>query len=55
MDIIKRLQKELKEKINLIINLKESNEELEFYIFNLIERIRTESKNKYKLNMVYNN
>jgi hypothetical protein len=55
MDIIKQLQKELKEKIIELNNIRQNDEVLEFYIINLVERLRNENKKKYKLNMIYNN
>jgi hypothetical protein len=54
MEIIKQLQKELKIKIEETKNNKEF-EELEFHIIDLIRKITKEYKNKYKLNMIYNN
>lgn len=57
MEIIKQLQKELKSKIKEVEQTKNNKdfEHLEFKIINLINKIRKEYKNKYKLNMIYNN
>jgi hypothetical protein len=54
MEIIKQLQKELKIKIEETKNNKEF-EELENNIIDLIKKITKQYKNKYKLNMIYNN
>jgi hypothetical protein len=54
MEIIKELQKELKIKIEETKNNKDY-EELEFDIIRIIKRLIKENKNKYKLNMIYNN
>lgn len=54
MEIIKVLQKELKEKIKESSN--QNNEELEKHILDLIKKMSNEyKKNNFKLNMIYNN
>jgi hypothetical protein len=53
MEIIKELKNELRIKIEE--SRKTQNEELEFYILDLTKKILKEYKNKYKLNMIYNN
>jgi len=54
MEIIKVLQKELKEKIKETLN--QNNEELEKHILDLIKKMSNEyKKNNFKLNMIYNN
>jgi len=57
MEIIKELQKELKSKIKEIEHTKNNKdfEVLEFQIIDLFKRLLKENKNKYKLNMIYNN
>jgi hypothetical protein len=56
MELIKQLQKEVKQKIKELDNTKNNKEfeELEIIIFNLVNKLRIEYKTKYKLNMVYN-
>jgi hypothetical protein len=56
MELIKQLQKEVKLKIKQLDDTKNNKEfeELEIYIFSLVNKLRIEYKNKYKLNMVYN-
>jgi len=54
MESIKEIQKHLKIKIKEVNQLEESKkEEVELYIFKLIDQLRNEYKNKYRLNMVY--
>jgi hypothetical protein len=57
MEIIKQLQKELKIKIKEVEQTKNNKdfEVLEFEIINLFKRLLKENKDKYKLNMIYNN
>jgi hypothetical protein len=57
MEIIKQLQKELKIKIKEVEETKNNKdfEVLEFEIINLFKRLLKENKDKYKLNMIYNN
>jgi len=57
MEIIKQLQKELKLKIKQVEQTKNNKdfEVLEFEIINLFKRLLKENKDKYKLNMIYNN
>jgi hypothetical protein len=53
MENIKNLQKELKQKIIEVNSLEYDSEDLEFYILNLIERLKKENEKRFKLNMVY--
>jgi len=57
MEIIKQLQKELKIKIKEVEQTKNNKdfEILEFEIINLFKRLLKENKDRYKLNMIYNN
>jgi len=57
MEKIKQLQKELKSKIKEVEQTKNNKdfEVLEFEIINLFKRLLKENKDKYKLNMIYNN
>jgi hypothetical protein len=57
MEIIKELQKQLKIKIKQVEQTKNNKdfEVLEFEIINLFKRLLKENKDKYKLNMIYNN
>jgi len=57
MEIIKQLQKELKSKIKEVEQTKNNKdfEVLEFEIINLFKRLLKENKDRYKLNMIYNN
>ena len=57
MEIIKQLQKELKLKIKEVEETKNNKdfEVLEFEIINLFKRLLKENKDRYKLNMIYNN
>jgi hypothetical protein len=54
METIKEIQKLLKLKIKEVNQLEGSKkEELELYIFKLIEELRSGYGKKYRLNMVY--
>jgi hypothetical protein len=54
MESIKEIQKNLKLKIKEVNQLEGSKkEELELYIFKLIEELRNGYGKKYRLNMVY--
>jgi hypothetical protein len=55
MELIKQLQNEVKQKIKQLDNTKNNKEfeDLEIKIFNLVDKLRIEYKNKYKLNMIY--
>jgi len=57
MEKIKQLQKELKSKIKEVEQTKNNKdfEVLEFEIINLFKRLLKENKDRYKLNMIYNN
>lgn len=53
MELIKELKNELRIKIEE--SKQTQNEVLELYILDLTKKIIKEYKNKYKLNMLYNN
>ena len=55
MEIIREIQKEIKSKINELDKLQEiEREKLELIILDLVNKLRIEYKNKYRLNMLYN-